>query len=143
MSVIYVREIDHSVMIPGADTKFLTCSIGTISNIRITKGDARYKPKLRIKLVGRYYTSEQVDATCVPNSLLFKTRRGAKKFFSKPLYVSSEKQLTAIYGQPCFAKADLVVKSPEDFWTLEPGISDELRAKAKAIGLSDTFFDMP
>ena len=90
---VSVTEIDRSSVGNMSDIQFM-------SSVRVTMGAARYKPKVSLKRVGKYWTLEQIDADTAPNSWMFKTRRAAKRFFATPIVVRSPKQMTSLYGTP-------------------------------------------
>lgn len=147
---IAVNEIDRSVR--TSDSPGLPGVIGSISDVRITCGVTCYRPKIELRQIGKYWTLAQV-ADCAPNSLLFKTRRAAKKFFAKPLVVRSTQQMLALYGKPGFRTEQgyfldanpysqkLDVKRVEEVPKESTDWEERLRAKAKALGLSDMFLD--
>lgn len=93
MSIIIMREIDCSTMVPSHPLE--GCEF--LNFLDTKKGHAEKPPK--IKRVGRFYTKENLDGQ-IPRKFLRRTRRDAKKFFSGIVHIGSQKQLVAMFGVP-------------------------------------------
>lgn len=85
---IFFKEIDRSTVSqqPGNSVQMVG---------RFTRGPAAIE--VEIVRRGKFYTKRGLPK-CLPRSLLFRTRRAAKKFFCNPVLVRSPGQLLALFG---------------------------------------------
>lgn len=63
---------------------------------RALRGPTKIRPPLR--KIGRYWTLASA-ADPVPRSWRFGTRRAAKRYFSKPIIITSGARLTSAFGR--------------------------------------------
>ncbi len=88
---VTMKEMDLSTAVPNS-----TAVSGLVSTPRGPKFPV---PKIR-RFSKHYFTNADYKSESIPRSLLFSTKRAAKRFFGRPILITSTRMMCVIFGEP-------------------------------------------